>query len=89
VAPVPVEEVVAVVVVLGAMEGAEVGGRESACGCWKFGFLARGTPLTTRGGVGLGVMFSGVEYVEVGPGLWERGSLFGAGEFVLLNRPLE
>jgi hypothetical protein len=64
VAPGAVEE--AVVVALGAIEGAERGGR--ARGCWNCElFLARDMPLTIRGGVVLGVMLRGVAYVDVGP----------------------
>ena len=72
--------------VLGAMEGAEVGGRESP---WRVVLRVREMPLTTSGGVGLGVMLRGVERPDVGACWCETTSLFGAGEFVLLMRPLE
>lgn len=45
------------------MEGAEVGGRESP---WRVAFRASEIPLTTSGGVGLGVILNGVEYADVG-----------------------
>lgn len=66
---------------LGATEGVDRG--STLCRTVP---LVRVTPLTTRGGVGLGVTFIGVEYVEFVLRLYELVvTLFGTGDVARLR----
>jgi hypothetical protein len=67
-------------VVLGAIEGVDIEGVDRGAILFNAVPDVNGTPLTTRGGVVLGVILLGVfEYEEPVPRLWEMGILLAEG----------